>query len=61
MDLGVFGALRAQEAGFPRKLALWIGKDELSYMVNLGMHGGRIVDPLWTDCGPSVRTPNIPT
>ncbi len=32
MDLGVFGAQHAQKAGFPRKLALWIGKAGFSYM-----------------------------
>ena len=29
---GNFGAYHTQEAGFPRKLALWIGKGGFSYM-----------------------------
>ncbi len=29
---GNFGAYRTQKAGFPRKLALWIGKAGFSYM-----------------------------
>ncbi len=33
---GEFGAYRTQEAGFPRKLALWISKAGFSYMHQLG-------------------------
>ncbi len=31
MKKGDLGTERTQEAGFPRKLALWIGKDGFSY------------------------------
>ncbi len=38
-----------------------LGRRVAAWLANLGMHGGCIAGPLWTDCGPPVHTPNIPT